>query len=232
IVVENDSQGRTRLVIEENQILAVEIRQSGSTLQISFLHPKEVYDKILVLDAGHGLNDPGTNGHGMVEKDVNLDILLRTQALFEANSDIKVYVTRDDDSYPTNVSRAQMANETADLFVSIHQNAATSTSANGIEVLYMNHASDTGNGRLTSQIAAQFMQNYMVSATGLSDRGIKIRSDLIVLNQTKVPAILIECGFLSNDTDAAALSQSATRDAIANAIYSAVTDMFNQYNYR
>ena len=72
----------------------------------------------------------------------------------------------------------------------------------------------------------------MVTATDLSDRGIKIRSDLIVLNQTKVPAILIECGFLSNDTDAAALSQSATRDAIANAIYSAVTDMFNQYNYR
>ena len=231
IVVENGSNGNTRFVVKESQILATKIKDNGSTIEISFVNPKEVYDKVVVLDAGHGGSDPGTSGNGMTEKDVNLDILLRTKALFDADGRIKVYVTRDSDTYPTNISRAQMANQSADLFVSIHQNAAENPAGNGIEVLYCNHANETGN-KLTSKIAAQFMQNYMVSATGLTDRGIDLRTDLIVLNQTAVPAILIECGFLTNSTDAAVLQSSASRDKIANAIYSAITDMLNQYQYR
>ncbi len=231
IVVDNDSNGNTRFVVKESQILATKIKDNGSTIEITFVNPKEVYDKVVVLDAGHGGSDPGTSGNGMTEKEVNLDIVLRTQALFEADGRIKVYVTRNSDTYPTNISRAQMANQSADLFVSVHQNAAENPSGNGVEVLYCNHANETGS-KLTSKIAAQFMQNYMVSATGLADRGIDLRTDLIVLNQTTVPAILIECGFLTNTTDAAVLQSSANRDKIANAIYSAITDMLNQYQYR
>ena len=76
------------------------------------------------------------------------------------------------------------------------------------------------------------MQNYVVSALGTESRGIKERPDLIVLNQTTVPAILIETCFLSNAGDAQIISDEANRQKVAEAIYSAIVDMLNQYNYR
>ncbi|MPN22201.1 N-acetylmuramoyl-L-alanine amidase LytC [bioreactor metagenome] len=136
-----------------------------------------------------------------------------------------------DDSYPTNVNRAKMANGVADLFVSIHQNSNTSATPNGTEVLYTVHSTDVS-GKLTSQIAAQFIQNYLVKALGTTDRGVKNRTDLIVLNQTTVPAVLIETAFLSNQDDADKLSQDSYKDAAAQAIYSAIVDMMNQYKVR
>ena len=231
IVVQNTTQGNTQLVINENAIIATSISVNADEIRIKIVSPKDVYSKIVVIDAGHGKTDPGANGNGLIEKDLNLDIMLRVYDLLEANDNIKVYATRLDDSYPTNINRAKMANGVADLFVSIHQNSNTSAVPSGTEVLYTVHSTDVS-GKLTSQIAAQFIQNYLVKAIGTTDRGIKNRSDLIVLNQTTVPAVLIETAFLSNVSDAEKLSQDRYKDAAAEAIYSAVVDMMNQYNVR
>ncbi|MGE4215337.1 MAG: N-acetylmuramoyl-L-alanine amidase [Anaerotignaceae bacterium] len=231
IVVQNTTDGNTQFVINENSIIATNIFVDENEIRIKIVSPKDVYSKIVVIDAGHGKTDPGASGNGLVEKDVNLDIMLRVYDLLEANNSIKVYATRLDDSYPTNVNRAKMANGVADLFVSIHQNSNTSAVPNGTEVLYTVHATDVS-GKLTSQIAAQFIQNYLVQAMGTTDRGIKNRSDLIVLNQTTVPAVLIETAFLSNQADADKLSQDSYKDDAAQAIYSAIVDMMNQYNVR
>lgn len=231
IVVQNTTDGNTQFVINENSIIATKIDVNENEIRIKIMSPRDVYSKIVVIDAGHGKTDPGASGNGLVEKEVNLDIMLRVYDLFEANSNIKVYATRLDDSYPTNVNRAKMANSVADLFVSIHQNSNTSATPNGTEVLYTVHATDVS-GKLTSQIAAQFMQNYIVKAMGTTDRGIKNRTDLIVLNQTTIPAVLVEVGFLSNKADADKLSQDSYKDAAAQAIYSAIVDMMNQYKVR
>lgn len=231
IVVQNTTDGKTQLVINENSIIATKINVDEKEIRIQILSPRDIYSKIVVIDPGHGKTDPGASGNGLVEKEVNLDIALRVCDLLEANDNIKVYVTRIDDSYPTNVNRAKMANGVADLFVSIHQNSNTSSKPNGTEVLYTVHTTDVS-GKLTSQIAAQFLQNYLVKAMGTTDRGIKNRSDLIVLNQTTIPAVLIETAFLSNKADADKLSSDSYKDAAANAIYSGIVDMMNQYKVR
>ena len=231
IVVQNTTDGKTQFVIDENSIITSNIFVDENEVRIKILSPRDVYSKIVVIDAGHGKTDPGANGNGLIEKNVNLDIMLRVYDLLEADNSIKVYATRVDDSYPTNISRAKMANGVADLFVSIHQNSSTSAVPSGTEVLYTVHSTDVS-GKLTSQIAAQFIENYLVKALGTTDRGIKKRTDLIVLNQTTVPAVLIETAFLSNSSDAEKLSKDSYKDAAAEAIYSAIVDMMNQYNTR
>ena len=231
ITLANNGDGKTQFTVNENSLIAHRIKVSDDEIRIQFTSPRSIYDKVVVLDPGHGGTDPGTSGNGLTEKDINLDIALKVYRLLENDSSIKVYITRIDDSYPTNVSRAKMGNQAADLFVSIHQNAATAETPHGTEVLYNNHNNEPA-GNLTSKIAAQFMQNYVVSALGTESRGIKERPDLIVLNQTTVPAILIETCFLSNAGDAQIISDEANRQKVAEAIYSAIVDMLNQYNYR
>ncbi|MGL4789850.1 MAG: N-acetylmuramoyl-L-alanine amidase family protein, partial [Anaerotignaceae bacterium] len=231
IKIENDEYGNTRFVIEENDIIAHTIRDFGDEIHIQLVDPKDVYSKIVVLDAGHGGQDPGASANGLTEKTINLDIMLRVYNLLANDDNIKVYATRVDDTYPTNISRAQMGNEVGDLFISIHQNSATSSSAKGTEVLYTVHATDVA-GKLTSQIAAQYVQNSLVNALGTTNRGIKNRADLIVLNQTTVPAILLEIGFLTNQDDANLLKNEDSKNVIANAIYSAIVAMMNENKVR
>lgn len=231
IKIENDEYGNTRFVIEENDIIAHTIRDFGDEIHIQLVDPKDVYSKIVVLDAGHGGQDPGASANGLTEKTINLDIMLRVYNLLAKDDNIKVYATRVDDTYPTNISRAQMGNEVGDLFISIHQNSATSSSAKGTEVLYTVHATDVA-GKLTSQIAAQYVQNSLVNALGTTNRGIKNRADLIVLNQTTVPAILLEIGFLTNQDDANLLKNEDSKNVIANAIYSAIVAMMNENKVR
>jgi len=226
-----NSGNRTQIIVDENTIIATKISADSGEIRIQFVNPKEIYDKVIVIDAGHGGTDPGTSGNGLVEKEIALDIMLRVYDLLEKDSRVKVYATRVDDSYPTNVSRAVMGNLSADLFVSIHFNSVASAGPNGTEVLYMERATDSS-GKLTSKIAAQMMQNYLISALGTTDRGIKSRPDLIVLNQSTIPAILVEIAFLSNEEDAKMITKEENRKLAAEAIYSAIIDMTNQYKIR
>ena len=226
-----NSGNRTQIIIDENSIIATKISANNDEVRIQFVNPKEIYDKVIVIDAGHGGTDPGASGNGLVEKEIALDIMLRVYDLLEKDSRVKVYATRVDDSYPTNVSRAVMGNLSADLFVSIHFNSVASAGPNGTEVLYMERSTDIS-GKLTSKIAAQMMQNYLISALGTTDRGIKSRPDLIVLNQSTIPAILVEIAFLSNEEDAKMITKEENRKLAAEAIYSAIIDMTNQYKLR
>ncbi|HCT65352.1 MAG TPA: hypothetical protein DIC60_08860 [Lachnospiraceae bacterium] len=231
ITVQNTTSGNTQFVINENAIVATKIYVTDAEIRIKIMSPRDVYSKIVVIDPGHGKTDPGASGNGLVEKELNLQIALRVYDLFESNNNIKVYLTRANDSYPTNVNRAKMANSIADLFISIHINSSTSSLPNGTETLYTVHATDVS-GKLTSQIAAEYLEGYLVKALQTTDRGIKNRSDLIVLNQTTVPAALVEIGFISNAADAEKLSKDSYKDIAANAIYSAIVDMMNNYSVR
>ena len=221
--------GKTVIELTKKREISVHTREYMDYMQFEVSTVELTGEKIVVIDAGHGLQDNGTSGNGIIEKDVNLDIVKRLYNLLEADENIKVYATRLDDSYPTNISRAQLANEVgADLFVSIHHNAATSTSANGTEVLYAIHEGETSG--LTSKIAAETLVKYVVNALGTTNRGAVLRNDLIVLNQTKVPAVLVEVCFLSNSSDAALIKQEKNKDAVAQALYSGIVDLLAQYD--
>ncbi len=98
---------------------------------------------------------------------------------------------------------------------------------------YNTHSNETGAGnKLTSKTAAQIALTWVINALGTENRGIKSRPDLIVLNQTNIPAILIETAFISNPSDAALMGNDATLDKLADNLYSAVSIMLNDYTIR
>ena len=169
---------------------------------------------MVLLDAGHGGKDPGTSGNGLVEKNLTLTILQKVNRELQG-SGIQVYLTRDSDTYPENNTRAKTANEIAHMMVSIHMNAAQTPLPNGTEPLYQVHA---GDGRLTSKRLAEILLNHIIAATGNNNRGIKLRDDLLILNGTTVPAVIVETVFLSNAGDALKISDTAYQDKVAKAI--------------
>lgn len=207
--------GSTTFRFKQNRISAYEVTDEGNSYAIRVKNPKEVYDKVLLLDAGHGGKDPGTSGNGMQEKNLTLTIAQKIEQELQG-SGIKVYMTRDSDVYPENSTRAQTANDIADLMVSIHINSGPET-ANGTESLYQVHANDSSS-KLTSKQLAEILQASMISGTGNTNRGVKLRTDLLILNRTTVPSAIVEVIFITNTGDALKISNPAYQDQVAQAI--------------
>ena len=190
----------------------------------------ELSDVCVVVDPGHGGPDTGAIGRsGLTEKETNLDIALRVRRLLEA-AGARVLMTRTDDSacIPYNranreehraelLARCAVANEGgADLFVSVHANARETNpqSVRGTETYYR---------KQDSAAFAQVMQEEVVRAVGLSDGGVKYHpKPIIVLYQTRMPAALVEVGYLSNRADEERLADPAFREQAAIGIVNGV----------
>lgn len=179
---------------------------------------KAVENKIIVLDPGHGGRDPGATADGIYEKDLNLKIASRLFILLK-NQGFKVKMTRSDDRYLSLGDRAKIANDVnADIFLSIHFNAANSYKANGIETLYY---PDSDKGK----ILAGVIQHSIVDKLNRIDRGLKARPDLFVLKYTSMPAVLVECGFITNPEE----RKSLNTDRYRNDIVAAISDGVGKY---
>ena len=227
----SSSGSTTTITITPSLIAEYDIYESGDYIYIDMVDPKTVYDAVVLLDAGHGGDQPGAIVNGMDEKDINLDIAKRVYDLFEG-SNIKVYVTRLSDKTVDNYKRAYMANYGADMFVSIHCNSISgNVEIYGTETLYAPHSGE-GNGGLTSYTLADTIQRYVTSIVGTYDRGVKDRSDLIVLKRTTVPAALLETGFLTDSDDMSILSSANGRQQYASAIYQAINEVVRNHDYR
>ena len=206
--------------------MAMNVTSTGSDLYIKPVLPKEKYDKIIVLDAGHGGTDVGTGYNDTIyEKDLTLSILNKTKALFDA-SNIKCYATRTTDVYPSFDDRTNLADE-GDAFVSIHINSAgTNTTASGTET-FCQYPNNLGNG-LTSYILAERVLNKLLDRLGTVDRKVK-SNDLRVLRESHVPATLAEIGFITNASDRAMMVSDEGQNNAAQAIYEAVVELFDEY---
>lgn len=181
-------------------------------------------DKLIVIDAGHGGHDPGAISPNLKlkEKDVVLDVSLKLKKLLE-NAGFKVYMTRDDDTYIGLYDRPAIANELgADAFVSVHVNAAGSKSAEGAEVLYY-----PNDGRDNKSFASM-TRDALVNGLNTPDRGIIQRPKLVVIRETKMPAVLLELGFLTNPREEKLLSQQEYRQKCAQASYNGIIEYFNK----
>lgn len=177
--------------------------------------------KSFYLDAGHGGTDSGAvnANFGLHEKIAALEICLKLGILLEKQGS-DIYYSRTGDTYPSITARANQANSlNVTAFVSIHLNSADNKSANGIETLVY---STKG----TAYELAGKIQKNMVEATKWTDRGIKARPDLGVLRLTKMPADLVECGFISNDKEAQELFKPEIQDKIAEAIANGIVEQF------
>lgn len=181
----------------------------------------------IVIDAGHGGSDSGASGNGMAEKNLTLAIVLAAKKSFDNDSRFQVSYTRTADTYPSLSQRANLANnKEADMFLCIHINSA-SASAHGTETLWSKgRNSATKKNGLTSQELATAMQSAAVAATGFTNRGLVDRPNLYVLKHTKMPACLIEYGFISNKTEASRMK--ANTSVYGRALYNAVVNLMKK----
>ena len=163
----------------------------------------------VALDAGHGGSDPGAVYNGRQEKDDTLDLTLAVGDILKKNG-VDVFYTRTTDEYETPFKKATDANNSgADLFISIHRNSSeTPNQYSGVESLVFN---DTG---LKAEVARNI--NNQLEDVGFKNLGVDVRKNLVVLKRTKMPAVLIEAGFINNDKDNYLFDQEF--DKIANAI--------------
>lgn len=201
------------------------------------LHPPRLTAKsridVICLDPGHGGKDIGNPQGSQKEKNHTLLLAQEVAKILEQQK-FKVVMTRNRDTFVDLSDRAEIANRNkADLFVSMHYNAAGDTSVKGLEVYCMSPAgmssSNAGGGRTDvgnfpgnahnseNMLLAYQMQKSILKAVPMEDRGVK-RARFEVLRETKMPAVLIEGGFMSNSSEAKRIYDPAWRKRMAQAI--------------
>lgn len=148
----------------------------------------------IMLDAGHGGRDPGAVYNGRQEKDDVLNLVLAIGQILQ-ESGLDVLYTRTTDIYETPFQKATEANEAGvDFFVSIHRNSfPTANTATGVESLVYN---DYG---IKVEMAENI--NAQLAELGFRNLGVKVRPNLVVLRRTRMPAVLVEAGFINNNQD-------------------------------
>ncbi len=180
--------------------------------------------KIIVLDAGHGGFDSGKVGvNGSLEKELNLQIAEKCKKYLE-QSGYKVVMTREDDNGLYDASSKNKKREdmnarvnlmnTSDavLAVSIHQNSYTGAACSGAQVFYYN-GSEAG-----KQLAGYIQDSIIVRVQPQNTRQIKANSDYFILKYSKVPTVIVECGFLSNAGEEQNLCDDIYQEKLAWAI--------------
>ena len=188
---------------------------------------------VVVLDAGHGGNDPGKVGvDGTLEKDINLSLVYKLKEVLEA-ADVTVILTREEDhglyqDSDTNKKRADMkarceliGESQADLVISIHQNSYHDESVKGAQVFYYT-GSEEGRS-LAEQIEASLRSVIGEENT----RQAKANSEYYLLLHTSCPTAIVECGFLSNWEEAEKLGDEGYQEKLAWAIHLGVLAYLN-----
>jgi N-acetylmuramoyl-L-alanine amidase len=193
----------------------------------------------IVIDAGHGGEDGGCEGNGLVEKDLNLDISMRLASLLR-EAGVNVVMTRETDIllYDKNSDyegkkkvqdvrrRLEIATEQENaVLVSIHMNYFAETKYSGLQVWYSKNDSK-------SRILANLIQTEVKTTLQPNNkRSIKeATSGIFLLNNATFPAVLVECGFLSNTDEARALGDAEYRQALAKSIFEAIMKYISQNN--
>ena len=191
----------------------------------------------VVVDAGHGAPDGGAVGaNGTIEKDINLQIALKLQEILE-NRGIRVIMTRTDDNsicdknaktlHEMKVSdmknRLEIINKSgADLFLSIHMNSFSKPSSAGLHVFYSRNHPEIAE-------TAGLIQDSISKVTGAQTHAVKAASDTLYLMKNPTPpAILVECGFISNPEEEKLLNDDNYQSKIAFSIANAVINSKNR----
>lgn len=176
---------------------------------------------LVVLDPGHGGEDPGAVVGEQQEKDINLAVALQIREQLEDREGIAVVMTRDEDASLTLLERAELANgNQADLFVSVHANSLEDASYDGI-MTFCHPDKSSG------QAPAKAIQAAVAAATGAADRGVR-REDYAVLRETAMPAVLVETGFMTCPQELDKLTDPEYQALLAQGIARGILDYFKQ----
>jgi N-acetylmuramoyl-L-alanine amidase len=179
----------------------------------------------ILIDPGHGGSDPGheaADKNLLPEKDLTLKIALKFGAyLSERLENVTVLYTRTDDRYPTLDERVNMANsKKVDYFISVHINGSPNTNIKGTET-HVHSMSSKKSVKL-----AKAFENEFKTRAGRKSRGVKDSDDrehsLQVLKFTEMTSVLVECGFMTNVSEANYLNTTEGQDVIASALFRAM----------
>lgn len=176
----------------------------------------------VVLDAGHGAVNPGATYNGRRESDDALALVLAVGEILE-NNGVEVVYTRTTDVYESPYQKAMEGNESgADYFVSIHRNSSPYPNQySGVESLVYS--------RYGAAAALAANINEQLEQVGFLNLGVNERPNLVVLNRTQMPAVLVEVGFINTDGDNQLLDErfeetaQAIADGILQTIYQYIT---------
>lgn len=203
-----------------------ESTMNNGKLTIKTANPKDVYDKIVVIDAGHGGEDKGHINGRLCEKDIALEILLLLQEKL-SGSDIKVYYTRTEDTSVDSEKRVHLANGVnADMLISIHTSFAEEMALSGVTTVY--------NGKYFIQDfdsidLADKLERSVASATGAKANGlIEATDEELLVNKATVPVAQINVGYVSNEEESILLNEREYQKMIADGIYAAIMDIYEE----
>ena len=211
--------------LEEEKQFNLELEQDGLDKKYTIL-----------IDPGHGGKDPGNLGTPIIEgdtkekiyeKDLNLQIGKKVASILSRQNDVQVILTRTEDKFISLEDRVIMANnqeQKIDAFISIHMNAESGgNTANGIETYYRAEATPEGK----SLQLANSVQKTIGSYIKMKDRGVR-QEILQVLRDSKVPAILVECGFITNDKEEQKLLDDQYQNQLSEGIAQGVLTFLDE----
>lgn len=208
--------------LQLDDVYAYRVLEDKQNYYIELRKPHEVYEKVIVVDAGHGGNDVGayTKDMSHYEKNVNFSIQSYLKEML-GQEDIKVYYTRLGDEKVYLNPRVDLANAVnADMFISIHCNSSDYSSPKGSEVLYSTKIQEKA--AISSERLATILLDNLVQEAGLDKRGVVNGDDIYIISKSQVPVALIEVGFISNKEDLNFLKEEENHRLIAEGIYKGI----------
>jgi len=218
------------LEINLDKVCEISYSYKEGFLCMNIINPRDVYDKIVVIDAGHGGKMPGAVKRGIYEKNINLAIVKELKKIIDAADDgeLKVYYTRLTDVNPELEERVGLANKVdADLFISVHNNSSSTgifNHENGTLILY---SPEEGTKQPSKRLAQICMQNVTTSA-GSKDLGIVNGDNIRIVRMSEVPVALIEVGYMTNEEEFRNLQDPDYQKRVAQGIYNAIVQALEE----
>jgi N-acetylmuramoyl-L-alanine amidase len=189
-------------------------------------YTKGLNNKIIVLDAGHGGVDPGTNFGNLKEKDINMAVIRKLEEEFH-NNKVKIFLTREESQGIMAEERMNLSklddnlqqrkalahDETASVFVSVHVNSSPSNQPSGTIVYYQNK--NQYHQKLALSIQKELNKLY-------SEKWSPKEANFVVVKNTEMPSVLVEIGFITNPQDRKFISSSEGQKLIAKGIFQGI----------
>lgn len=232
IIVDKEYDDKNyRIKVELNNQVSYRVvsPSRGRNLVLELNNERKQRGVLIAIDIGHGGRDPGAISKilNMRESDIILDVGHRLNQLL-LDLGFRTIMTRKDDTFIPLFERAEIANAAnADLFISIHANSVGGNrpEIHGVENLFYPSERNPEDNRNNRQLAEIF-QRVMVEHLDAFDRGIFARPNLVVIRETKMPAIITEIGYLSNPQEEAKLATPEYRQRVAESLFYSILAYF------
>lgn len=222
--VYESTPAETRLIFQLTGIFECRTILENNNLYINFLSPREIYNRVVVIDPACGGENTGVSAEGLLEKDINLGVAQKLKEKLD-KTDIKAYYTRMDDVNPAEEDRVELANETrADMYIRIQVDSNEDSSIYGTTSVYNGDYFIPGFGsvELADALEREVVTSIKGKALGLSEA----KAEDYALRNVTVPAAAIRSGCITNKQEAILLGREEYQEKIAEGIYQAIMKIY------